>query len=312
MKIVALAGGVGGAKLVDGLARILSPEDLTIIVNTGDDFEHFGLKICPDLDTICYTLAGIANSETGWGREKDTFHVLSELSTLQSPIWFRLGDKDLALHLERTRRIKQGNLLSQVTKHFLTNRGVKNTVFPMSDDPCPTIVVTESDGKLPFQEYFVKLHCDPKVVGFEFPSTADSEPCPGILKCIDEGDLIIFCPSNPFVSIDPILKVPGIKKALSSKKIIAISPIIGGKALKGPAAKMYSDLGIEPSAFAIVKHYTDLLSGIMIDKVDSSQKRQIEQCGIILNVADIVMKDQKDRIRLAQEAIAFGKRLIIG
>lgn len=312
MKIVALAGGVGGAKLVDGLARITCPDDLTIIVNTGDDFEYYGMYICPDLDTICYTLAGIANPITGWGRENDTFRTLAELTYLQGLQWFRLGDKDLALQLERTRLLKQGLSLTQITRQFLSRWRVQHTVLPMSNEPCPTYIVTKDGQKLPFQEYFVKLQCAPEVKGFEFPKSAAAKPGESILDCIERCDVVVLCPSNPFVSIDPILRIRKIKEAISRKKVIAISPIIAGKALKGPAAKMYADRGIDPSAYAIAKHYQGLITGLMIDKSDASQKGWIDQCGIILKVTDIVMRDQKDRIRLAKETVLFATQLILG
>lgn len=297
---------------MDGLARVTSPGDLTIIVNTGDDFEQYGLYICPDLDTICYTLAGIANSETGWGREDDTFHTLAELSALQAPPWFKLGDKDLALHLERTRLLNQGLSLTQITRQFLSTWGVRHAVLPMSDDPCPTYVLTKDGQRLPFQEYFVKLQCAPAVKGFEFPRSKLARPGEGIIDRIGRCDMIIICPSNPFVSIEPILQIPGIREAISHKKVIAVSPIIAGKALKGPAAKMYTDLGISPSAYAIAKHYQGLLTGLLIDTSDLSQKGMIDQCGIILKVTDIVMRNQEDRIRLAKETISYAKQLILG
>lgn len=312
MKIVALAGGVGGAKLVDGLARILSSEDLTVVVNTGDDFEHFGLTICPDLDTVCYTLAQIANPETGWGRQDESLHVLDELSNLEAPVWFKLGDKDLAIHLERTRLLKSGYSLLEVVKKFLSIWGVKNRVLPMSNDPCPTIVEIEDGERLPFQEYFVKYQFNPRVMGFDFSKASAATPCPGVLESIHKSDLVIICPSNPFVSIDPILQVPGIKDAIKHKKVLAVSPIIAGKAIKGPAAKMYTDFGVQPSALAVAYHYKDLISGFMIDAIDSNLKNEIEQCGIILNMSDIVMRNIEDRVRLAKETLAFGAKLISG
>ena len=206
MNILALAGGVGGAKLAHGLARILPPEDLTIIVNTGDDFEHLGLYISPDLDTVCYTLAGLANPDTGWGRVDETWNAMADLKRLGAPDWFNLGDRDLATHLERTRRMKAGQTLSQVTREFCKAWGVRHTVLPMSDQPVRTIVETD-EGDLPFQEYFVHRHCEPRVKSFRFDGLSTASPAPGVREAIQSADAIILCPSNPWVSIDPILSV---------------------------------------------------------------------------------------------------------
>lgn len=312
MKVVALAGGVGGAKLADGLARVLPPDDLTVIVNTGDDFTHFGLKICPDLDTVCYTLVSVANPETGWGRVSDSFHVMDELEKIGAPAWFKLGDKDLAWNLERTRLLQQGQKLSEVTAHFLKLKGCKIRVLPMSDDPCPTVVEIEGGCRLSFQEYFVREHFNPRVIKFDFSQTKDARPAPGVLEAIDGSDLVVICPSNPFVSIDPILKVPGIEDAIRSKPCLAVSPIIAGNALKGPAAKMYSDFGIEPSATAVAEHLTGLIKGFIFDQRDLKLMSDMKQCGIILKVTDTIINKPADRVRLAEETIQFGKQLLIG
>ncbi len=267
MKIVALAGGVGGAKLAHGLAQILPPEDLTIIVNTGDDFEHWGLYISPDLDTVCYTLAGLANPETGWGRVNETWQTITNIEKLGGPGWFHLGDQDMATHLERTRRLKDGQSLSQITRDFCKAWGVKHTVLPMSDQPVRTIVETD-EGDLPFQEYFVHRACQPQVRGFRFEGVETARPADGVEQAIQSAEAVIICPSNPWVSIDPILRV--LSPILSNKlPVVAVSPIIGGKTVKGPAAKMYAELGIEPSALAVAKHYHDLLRGFVLDKEDA-------------------------------------------
>ncbi|MBE3117592.1 MAG: 2-phospho-L-lactate transferase, partial [Candidatus Atribacteria bacterium] len=207
MKIVALAGGVGGAKLADGLAQLLPPENLTIVVNTGDDFEHLGLYISPDLDTVCYTLAGLVNPETGWGRREETFHVLENLQKLGGPDWFHLGDRDLATHIERTRRLREGQPLSQITRDFCHAWGVRQPVLPMSDQPVRTMLDTTEDGELAFQEYFVHRKCEPKVKGFRFAGIEMARPAPGVLEMIEQADAVVVCPSNPWVSIDPILAV---------------------------------------------------------------------------------------------------------
>ncbi|HLF88511.1 MAG TPA: 2-phospho-L-lactate transferase, partial [Anaerolineales bacterium] len=254
MKVVALAGGVGGAKLADGLAQILPPKNLTVIVNTGDDFEHFGLKICPDLDTVCYTLAGMANPVTGWGLAGETWNALEAIGTLGGSGWFRLGDRDLGTHLERTRRLRSGQSLSQITRDFCRAWGVQPVVLPMSDDPVPTIVQTD-EGELAFQEYFVRRQCHPRVRGFHFEGVQHARAAPGMLEVIEGADLIVICPSNPWVSVDPILAIPGVREALTPSpspstrggRIVAVSPIIAGQAVKGPAAKMYAELGVEPS-----------------------------------------------------------------
>jgi LPPG:FO 2-phospho-L-lactate transferase len=301
MKIVALAGGVGGAKLADGLAHNLPPEDLTIVVNTGDDFEHLGLSISPDLDTVCYTLAGIANPETGWGRVGETWKVFSSIEKLGGPTWFQLGDKDLATHLERTRRLKEGQTLSEVTTHFCKAWGVEPTVLPMSNQPVRTIVLT-NEGELAFQEYFVARRYEPRVTGFRFDGVQAAVPAPGVLEAIQKAEAVILCPSNPWVSIDPILKVPGILPALREKVVSAVSPIIGGKALKGPAAKMYTELGITPSARAVAEHYGDLLDGFVID---ISDKKLTKVLSLKTLVTDTIMTRKEDRIRLGEEVLSF-------
>jgi LPPG:FO 2-phospho-L-lactate transferase len=300
MKIVAMAGGVGGAKLVDGLAQILSPGELTVIVNTGDDFEHLGLFISPDLDTVCYMLAGLANPNTGWGRDGETFRALENIKKLGGPAWFGLGDQDLGTHLERTRRIKSGQSISQVTHDFCLAWGIKQTVLPMSDEPVHTMVDTVEFGEMAFQEYFVHHKCDPVVQGFRFAGIENALPAPGVLEAIDSADAIIFCPSNPWVSIDPILSVQGIRQAIVTLPIIAVSPIIGDAALKGPAAKMFKELGIPPSAVAVARHYGDLLNVFILDKVDS---RLLKEFSIPAYATNTIMKTRADRHQLAEDVL---------
>ena len=300
MKIAALAGGVGGAKLAHGLAHILPPEDLTVIVNTGDDFEHYGLCICPDLDTVCYTLAGLANPETGWGRVGETWNVIENASALGGPDWFRLGDKDLGTHLERTRRLKEGDSLSQITKDFCRVWGIKHKILPMSDQPVRTMVDTD-EGELAFQEYFVHRRCEPRVKGFRFDNVDNAEPAPGTKDAIQSADAVVFCPSNPWVSIDPILRV--IKDI--DKPIFAISPIIGGQTVKGPAAKMYSELGIEPSAYAVANHYHNLLTGFVMDKIDAQLIESVKSLNIQTRVTNTLMNSLEDRRQLAVETLDF-------
>jgi LPPG:FO 2-phospho-L-lactate transferase len=305
MKIVALAGGVGGAKLAHGLAQILPPEDLTIIVNTGDDFEHMGLTICPDLDTVCYTLAGLANPETGWGRVNETWNTISNIEKLGGPNWFRLGDQDFGTHIERTRRLKEGETLSQITKDFCKAWGIKQTILPMTDSPVRTIVNT-GEGELAFQEYFVHRHCEPRVKGFRFDGVEGAQPVVGAREAIDSAQAIVICPSNPWVSIDPILRVIPLSPAPLLKgegnKIVAVSPIIDGKTVKGPAAKMYAELGIEPSALAVAEHYRNLLTGFVLDSKDEQLSDKFE--GKIL-VTDTLMNSSADRARLAMDVLQF-------
>jgi LPPG:FO 2-phospho-L-lactate transferase len=306
MKIIALAGGVGGAKLADGLYHALPPEDLTVIVNTGDDFEHWGLNISPDLDTVCYTLAGMANPETGWGLRDESWRMLEAVSRLGGPGWFRIGDRDLATHLERTRRSHAGEPLSQITQDFCRAWGVRCKLLPMTDDPVATIVETD-DGDLPFQEYFVHRHCEPRVRGFHFAGVESARPAPGVMEAIAEADAIVICPSNPWVSIDPILAVcpappvghgPGVR--------VAISPIVGGKAVKGPAAKMSAELGIEPSPFSIAQHYSTIgLGGIVIDQIDAAWSEAIRELGIEPLVTHTLMTSATDRLLLAQDVLNF-------
>jgi len=304
MKIVALAGGVGGAKLADGLALILQPGELTVVVNTGDDFEHYGLKISPDLDTVCYTLAGISNPATGWGREGESWRVLAELEKLGGETWFRLGDLDLATHLERTLRLKKGDLLTEITRDFCRKWGIRHTILPMSDDTVSTIVITENE-QLSFQEYFVHRHFQPVVKSFVFEHIQDAKPADGVLEAIGNADMVVICPSNPWVSIDPIVSLPGVREVLKNVPVVAVSPIIGGTAVKGPAAKMFQELGIVPSAFSVAEHYKDFLDGFVIDEIDAKMEEFIQAMGIRTLVTQTLMKNRNDREQLASEIMAY-------
>jgi LPPG:FO 2-phospho-L-lactate transferase len=310
MKIVALAGGVGGAKLVDGLAQVSQSEDLTVIVNTGDDFDHLGLRICPDLDTVMYTLAGVANPETGWGRRDDTWNALETLRQLGGPDWFRLGDRDLALSLVRTRGLGAGEPLSRIIERLGRHLGVDVRVLPMTDDSVPTIVLTDR-GELPFQEYFVALACEPEVRGFRFEGIQRARPAPGVIPSLAEADLVVLCPSNPWVSLDPILAVPGISEAFRGKVIVGVSPIIGGSAIKGPAAKMFRELGIEPSALAVAEHYRDRMSGLVIDIKDATLAPSIRSLGLDVLAAQTVMRDRTDRRKLAAQLLEFAVKIML-
>jgi LPPG:FO 2-phospho-L-lactate transferase len=304
LKIVALAGGVGGAKFVHGLAQNLPPEDLTVIVNTGDDFEHYGLYICPDLDTVCYTLAGLANPETGWGRAGETWSVIENAARLGGPDWFRLGDRDLGTHLERTRRLKEGHGLSQITQDFCRAWGIQQRVLPMSDQPVRTIVETE-EGDLAFQEYFVHRRCEPRVIGFRFEGIRQAEPAPEVQETIQVADAIVICPSNPWVSVDPILQVLSPLHWRNDMRVIAISPIIGGQTVKGPAAKMYRELGIEPSALAVARHYCDFVTDFVFDTLDQQLEGEIRSLSMRTFVTNTLMNSHDDRKRLANNVLSM-------
>ncbi len=307
MNVTILAGGVGGAKLAHGFALCQPDIHLTVIVNTGDDFDHFGLRICPDLDTVCYTLAGLANPETGWGRKDESYEVLRNVEKLGGPTWFRLGDKDLATHLERSRRLKEGQRLSEIVADFSQKWGIEARVLPMSDDPVHTMVKTREHGWLGFQDYFVRHACQPTVQEFAFVGIENALPAAGVSQALEKSDLIVFAPSNPWVSIQPILSIKGISSLIQSKKAIAVSPIIQGRTVKGPAAKMYLELGIEPSPLAVAEHYRSLLWGMVIDELDRGLESRLMSSGIMVLTTQTIMQDACDRLNLAKKILAFSK-----
>jgi len=309
-KIVALAGGVGGAKLAEGLYRTLPPDSLTVIVNTGDDFDHLGLRICPDLDTVCYTLAGLANPETGWGRADETWNCIASISVLGGSSWFRLGDRDLATHLERTQRLRSGQPLSQVTHDFCQAWGITCNILPMTDQIVATCVQTAEEGELEFQDYFVRRQCQPRIEGFRFTGIESARPAPGVEQALREADCVVICPSNPWVSVSPILSIPGIGELMKQQTVVAVSPLIGGQALKGPAAKMYRELGFEPSALTVARHYGSLLTGMVIDERDRELGSSISESGIIPLVTQTVMLNEADRVNLGRTVYQFCERLL--
>lgn len=310
--IVALAGGVGGAKLAEGLAQILPPEALTVIVNTGDDFVHWGLNISPDLDTVCYTLAGLANPVTGWGRMDESWNVFEQMERLGAEAWFRLGDKDLATHLERTRRLNDGEPLSRITRDLCARWDIRHTVLPMSNDPVATMVDTVEMGELAFQEYFVHQRCQPTVKGFRFAGIESARPAPGVREAIEAANAIVICPSNPWVSVDPILKTLKNLEIFESKYVVAVSPIIGGKTVKGPAAKMFAELGIAPSALAVARHYgSPLLTGFVLDTVDAALAEAVADLTIVPFSTNTIMNLSDNRRQLAQDVLNFIQRLAI-
>jgi LPPG:FO 2-phospho-L-lactate transferase len=305
VKVVALAGGVGGARLADGLAQVLPPEDLTIVVNTGDDFEHLGLSISPDVDTVTYTLAGIENPATGWGRAGESWSFLESLRALGGPDWFQLGDRDLAVHTLRTAWLQQGWTLSEVTEKICRHLGVRHAILPMTDDPVRTTVET-TEGDLPFQVYFVARACAPRVLGFRFEGITAAAPSPGVREALALADCIVLCPSNPFVSLDPILAVPGIREGILGKQVIGISPIIGGRALKGPAAKMLEELGHPVSCLSVARHFRSLLTDFVIDEADVDAAPEIRDLGIRPHVTGSVMRNRGERTGLARRVLRLG------
>lgn len=310
MNFVALAGGIGGAKMADGLARSVGPENLTVIVNTGDDFELYGLRISPDLDTVMYTLAGIANPDTGWGVAGDTWRNFEMLDRYGAKPWFRLGDQDLATHMLRTQALRGGDTLTQVTANMARQLGLASRVLPMSDSPVRTVVDTDA-GTLAFQEYFVRMRWQPKVTAVRFEGVERAEASLSVLRAIETADTIVLCPSNPYLSVDPILLTHGVRDALlnASAPIIAVSPIVGGEALKGPAAKMMRELGQEPSAATVARHYSEFINGFVMDGADAAYKPVIEAMGIGVLVTNTVMKDTDDRARLGCEVVNFADEL---
>jgi LPPG:FO 2-phospho-L-lactate transferase len=307
--ILALAGGVGGAKLADGLAATLPPDALTIVVNTGGDFEHLGLKISPDLDTVMYTLAGLNNQEQGWGLAGETWNFIKAVERLGGEAWFKLGDQDIATHVERTRRLRD-ETLSAVTADFCGRLGIRHKIVPMSDDAVRTMVHTDQ-GLLPFQDYFVRLACRPVLQRLEFAGAEQARPATPFLEALRSPSLeaIIVCPSNPFLSILPILSVPGIREALAERRapLIAVSPIIGGQAVKGPAAKIMRELAFDVSPRGIAAFYGDLLDGLVIDRTDEALAK--EDIGPALHVTDTIMRDRGDKVRLAGEVVNFATEL---
>jgi LPPG:FO 2-phospho-L-lactate transferase len=304
-KVLALAGGVGGAKLALGLAGVVPGEALTVVVNTADDFEHLGLAISPDLDTVMYTLAGVANPETGWGRRDERWTVMETLGALGGETWFRLGDKDLATHIERTRRLRAGERLSTITHDLARRLGVRCTMAPMSDDPVRTVVTTDDD-ELAFQDWFVRLRCQPVVVSLHFAGANTARPHAALLDLAGLRGLVI-CPSNPFVSVAPIIALPGVRAALEGTRtpLVAVTPIVGGQAIKGPAAKMLAELGHDVSALGVARYYKGLIDGFVLDAQDSRLKDQIEALGMRVRVADTMMRNDDDKRRLANATLEF-------
>lgn len=307
MRVVALAGGVGGAKLASGLQAVLPPGDLTLVVNTADDFELYGLRICPDLDTAMYTLSGMVNPATGWGVASESFNALGMMVRFGESAWFKLGDKDFATHILRTARLHAGETLTRVTADLSRSLGVQSTILPMCDEPVATVVETP-DGFLEFQEYFVRRGQSDEVLGARFKGIEEACPPEAVHETLAGADLVILCPSNPIVSIGPILAVPGMREAIaaSSAPRVAVSPIVGGRALKGPADRMLDSLGYEVSATGVARIYEGLVDGMVVDDEDGDQRTSIEDLGMRALATDAVMRDEADRARLAREVLEFG------
>ena len=306
MKVTALAGGIGASKLLLGLASVMPAEDITIIANTGDDIEMFGLRICPDIDTITYTLAGVINEETGWGLKRDSFECLRWLSRYGEASWFNLGDRDLATHIFRTNQLRTGSSLSKVADSVRRALGVRSTILPMTDAYTPTRIGTD-EGEMHFQEYFVRRKCQPRVVRISFDNIESAEPAPGVVNAIREADAVIICPSNPFISIGPILAVRGVREALRETRatVVAITPIIEGKALKGPSADMLRDLGHEVSARGVAALYRDFVDLFVLDDTDAGLEAGVRELGHAVLLTDTIMTTIGTKKRLARKVIQW-------
>ena len=307
--VLALSGGIGGAKLALGLYRVMPPGRLTVVTNTGDDFEHFGLTVCPDTDTVMYTLAGICDLDTGWGRAQETWSFMQAVRDLGGDSWFQLGDRDLATNVLRSHALGIGRTLSEVTAEFCQRLGINARILPMSDDPVRTQVETPS-GNLAFQEYFVRDRCEPPVAGFRFAGAEQAVAQPAFLQLLADPSTaaVVICPSNPYISIDPMLALPGVRDALkaAAAPVIAVSPIVGGQAIKGPTAKMMTEQGLVVSAYTVAEHYTDFIDGFVLDSADAELA---DQLSMDVHVANTIMTSLAEREQLAREVLAFAQRL---
>lgn len=304
-RLLALCGGIGGAKLALGLYRTLAPDQLTIAINTGDDFTHLGLHVSPDIDTVAYTLAGLNDTERGWGLAGETWHFMEALGRLGGETWFQLGDHDLATHVTRTQRLAAGETLSQVTAALAARLGIQARLLPMSDDAVRTVLDTD-EGRLPFQNYFVEHRCRPQVRTISFVGAEHATVPEDLLALLAEETLaaIVICPSNPYLSVDPMLAIPGLRAALkaASAPVVAVSPIIAGRAVKGPTAKIMEELGLPVTVRAIVEHYGDLLDGLVLDDADAVEARRL---GVPAVVTRTLMETLADRELLARSVLSF-------
>jgi len=302
-RVVVLTGGVGGAKLVEGLQQVVPGPQLTAIVNTGDDFEHLGLPISPDIDTLLYTLAGVANTSLGWGREGETWSFMAAIKSLGGEEWFNLGDGDLALHVLRRMAKDGGQPLSAIVKGFARHWGIGLAILPMSDDPVATWLETDA-GLLSFQRYFVQQRCEPRVSAIRFEGAEQAKPALGVVEALAAADMILLAPSNPWLSIDPLLAVPGLYRALKDRRapLIAVSPLVGGKAVKGPTAKLMGELGLQVTNQSIADHYGDLLDGMVVHEGDAASGN------LAIGVTDTLMKQAEDRRRVALAAMDLARQ----
>jgi LPPG:FO 2-phospho-L-lactate transferase len=307
--VLALSGGVGGAKLALGLAHVLPTGCLTVVANTGDDFEHLGLHVAPDIDTLTYVLAGLDNPQTGWGRRDETWSFMEALAELGGETWFRLGDRDLAMHVERTRRLRAGETLSAITADVARRLGIESRILPMTDDAVRTRVETRA-GVLDLQRYFVGLQCAPEVTGFIFDGAGEAAPHPEVLASLRHPGLraVIICPSNPFISIDPILALPALRQALAAcaAPVVAVSPIIAGRAVKGPTAKMMTELGLRVDPLTVAAHYGGLIDGYVMDEADSQMAAMLD---LPVETTRTLMQSLDDRAALARAVLALADRI---
>jgi LPPG:FO 2-phospho-L-lactate transferase len=301
---VLLCGGVGGSRLARGFADIIAPDSLTIVVNTADDFDHFGLRICPDLDTVTYMLSGLVDEARGWGRADETWVAMEAMARLGGETWFNLGDRDLALHLRRTELLRMGATLSEATREIGTRLDVRHRVVPMTDDPVRTVIGT-ADGKLTFQDYFVRHRCAPVATGIAYDGVNQATPAAWVLDALVASDLagIVIAPSNPILSIAPILTLPGLREAIRAAgvPVVAVSPIIAGKTVKGPAAKLMAELGYQPGVGGVVDYYSDLIDGIIVDRQDEGVYTASD--GVQATFADTMMGDLAARRRVAESCL---------
>lgn len=305
---LAITGGIGGAKLCLGLAQILGDDELAFLVNTGDDFIHLGLHISPDIDTLVYTLSGEVNTRTGWGRKDESWNFMAALRAMGGEDWFQLGDRDLAMHVERTRQLAEGRTLSAVTATLARSLGVTHSVVPMSNDSVRTKIQTDK-GVLDFQHYFVRERCTPAVSGFEFTGAAEARPNPQVTAWLNSPELkgVILCPSNPFVSIDPILSIAALRNDLKtcSAPVVAVSPVVNGKAIKGPTVKMMGELSIPNTSVKVAERYAGFLDGFILDSLDADSQSAVDELGMSVRVTNTVMTNLEERVQLGHDCLAF-------
>ncbi len=308
--VLALAGGVGGAKLALGLSRILPPDRLAIVVNTGDDERFHGLHVSPDVDTMTYTLSGLYNPETGWGIDGDTFETLQMLNRLGADTWFNLGSRDFAMHIRRTELLAQGSSLSQVTSQLTATLGIRHPIIPMSDEPVRTVLETDA-GALSMQEYFVKRRAEPVVNSISYVGSADARPSPGFAAALDAATAIVFCPSNPFLSVAPILAIPGVRDAMADYHAprVAVSPIVGGTAVRGPAGKIMQELGADVSAVGVAREYREICDVLVLDSQDADLVEAVGAEGVEAAVMPTIMQTDEDKVQLAERVLALAADL---